>query len=232
MITPLTNHILVKPLSGNSEVNGYYIDTSYKPEFHTPVANEVIGVPKKLSFDLNPQHPYAMDWETELEVQVGDVAYFRKLAVMKAQRMGEYLLIPYSQCYCVKRGEQIIPINGYTLIEPVFEQQKLKSEVLVLDCVAEYAEIVAKDISSQASFRNDLKPAPKMQELKSQGIVRYIGKPNKRYMDDRWHDNIDVQVGDYVYLVDMTYPKLEPELHTTIGNYYCVQRRHIMGVQM
>jgi hypothetical protein len=231
MITPLTNHILVKPIGNNSEVNGYYIDTSYKPEFHTQVAQEVVAVPKKLKV-LDPMHPYAMDWETEQEVQVGDIAYFNKLSVMKAQKLGEYLLIPYQRCYCVKRGEQIIPINGYTLIEPVLEEQKLKSEVLVLDCVAEYAEIVAKDITHQASFRNDLKPAPKLKELKSQGIVRYIGKPNKRYVDDRWHDNVDVQVGDYVYLVDMTYPKLEPELHQTIGNYYCVQRRHIMGVQM
>lgn len=235
MMKPINNNLLVKPIGDNSTIgtDKLWTDVSWKPEFHVQVANEVIAVPDRLRFDYEPINSKYMDWETEMEIQVGDIAYFNKLSILKAQKVGEYLLVAYKDCYCVKRGDLIIPINGYMLIEPVYEERvSLNSEYIILDCVEEYAQMVAKDITCQTLFRNELKQIPDREELKSQGIIRYLGKPNIRYMDDKWDDNLDVSVGEYVFLVDRTYPKLEPELHTTIGNYYCVQRRYIMGVQM
>jgi len=195
---PISNYVLVgNPTKTDTLKSGLYIDTTYKPEHHVEIINEVIAVPERLKFT---------DWETEMELKVGDQVWVNYLAIMKGEKImvGDqtYTLVPYEKIILAKRGEDIVMLNGYVLIEPVLEDAP-ESEIITL----------LKN-TKQAAMR---------------GYVRYMGTPNKRYSDELHTDEIGIKIGDMVGLRHGYHPKLESPYHQVIGDYYVVQRRNIVA---
>ena len=127
----------------------------------------------KLLFDKGD--PYTMGWETSIQVQEGDEVWFNFIASTTCDALevdGElYLLLPYSDLFVAKRGETVIPLNGYVLLEEV------KKEEVSFLYLAETDKVDQK-----------------------RGIVRYVGEPNRSYRVEAWSDDIDIAEGDLVQL--------------------------------
>jgi hypothetical protein len=151
------------------------------PDDHTSHAADMAEVslivtklPQKLYF--NPDDPNnSMPWETEMELQVGDVVWTDIMETSNAITLvceGKmYKLLPYQDLYCAKREDKVIMLNGYILCEQV--KKKAISELDVTSC--------------------DLIDPTK-------GIVAYLGNSNKRYLQEDYVDFEDLRVGDEVLL--------------------------------
>ena len=164
-----------------------------------------------------------MMWETEVEIQKGDMIWFSIIESYNAITFrvdGRYYkLIPYQDCYVVKRigkiwrgiggatgEEEIICLNGYCLCEPV-NLQKISD----LDFISE----------------------DKIDTTKAR--VKYFGKPNKQYKDKSSVDFLDLRRDDLVLLMPRT-PLVFLERKKYFARfdgdnlYYVVQRRKILAV--
>jgi co-chaperonin GroES (HSP10) len=73
-----------------------------------------------------------MNWITENELQRGDIAVYSFESAMHCWFDDEsrslidefkdiYFILDYEDIFCVKRGKELIPINGYVLCEPISE---------------------------------------------------------------------------------------------------------------
>lgn len=194
---PLNNFVLLGNPTSTEKIGGLFIDTTYKPEDHVEIINEVIAVPERLKFN---------EWETEMQLRVGDKVWVNYLAIIKGERVqvdgNVYVLVPYEKIILTKRGDEIVMLNGYVLIEPVLEE-KQESEIVIL-----------------------LKQA---KQASQRGYIRHMGIPNKRYTDEIHTDEIDIKIGDMVGLKHGYNSKLESSYHQTIGDYWVVQRRNIVA---
>jgi len=234
------NHVLVKMLHTSEGIKtkggitvGFNTDTTYSEGDNSWVADlaecyaEVYKVPKTLFFD--PNDPRSMDWQTEMELKVGDTVWF---SILESKNSPEiicekalYKSIPYQDCYVAKRivmrGTQlngstlrqetvecykVISLNGYVLCEPCF-----KPRISALD------ELSEKEID------------------KSRGIVKFAGTPPKRYLREEYCHIEDLQVGDEVLFDPKTalfYLERLENLATFDGNnkYWVVLRRRISAI--
>ena len=133
-MTPVTNYILVKPFPSDlikvGDDNLYFVTPN--EEKGAMVRGMVKGVCDFLDFeDIN------FEWETEIEVMVGDEIVFNYLAAGSAIKQfkqyevdGEMcLLIHYSNIYALKRDGEVIPVNGYCLLEPIEEMKGFEDMV-------------------------------------------------------------------------------------------------------
>jgi len=193
----LNNFVLIKLDKENDSIktaSGFtlYVDTSFEKEKHATVTGEVWGLPSRLEYTGKANK--GMGWRTDMEIQYGDRVIVYYLAIINAltpsnQRYfmeGEdrYVFVPYSSIFTVIRDGEIIPVNGYVLIEPCgdpFQEAVIKRlRLLNIELISH------KDKSNtDVSF----------------GIVRYLGKPNREYVDAGMSDDgVDIAVGDKVVL--------------------------------
>ncbi len=183
---------------------------------------EVWGVVTKHPLNLyyNEDDPNSMEYETEMELEVGDKVWFGIMEAHNAQEIvcedKLYKIIPYMDIWVAKRNlynpskmlleEKIIILNGYCLCQTV---NKLK--ISELDVVSE----------SQIDM--------------TKCIVRYVGKPNKAYKEPSYVDHPDLQEGDLVLLQPRT-PFLFLERKKYLSNfngdelYIVMPRRKIVMV--
>ena len=190
----------------------------------------VYKVPERLWFD--PDDGKSMQWETECEVQVGDLVFTNAIDALNAVTLEcekeRYCFIPYEELYVAKRvheqtvgihyGEgnyyvgtdpwvEVIPLNGYILIEPVH-----------------YEKLSDLDVTSEDK------------EDKTRGKVRFIGSCNKRYRKEEDVDFADLRVGDTVLLDKKAAPfllqrtKYNDFFSDTGEKFFVVQRRKIAMV--
>lgn len=156
------------------------------------VYGKVYKLPQRLYF--NPEDESGMPWECDMDLQIGDLVWFNVIESKNAVALeceGKfYLFIPYQDCYVARRHhpavplntdfayiyeggidpwDEVIGINGYVLLEPVH-----KKTLSPLD-------VISKD---------QIDP--------TKGIVRYFGKPNKRYLRPEYTDIVDLKEGDLV----------------------------------
>jgi co-chaperonin GroES (HSP10) len=165
----------------------------------------VYKVPSGLYYNEDDKN--SMDWETEMELQVGDMVWYGIMESYNATTIlceGKlYKFISYADCSVAKRGDKVIVLNGMVLIQPL-KKQKLSE----LDVLSE-------------------------QELDlTRGKVCFIGQPNKRYKQPSYVDHEELNVGDEVIFAPKAYPTLlerKKFMATFDGDelYYCVPRRKI-----
>ena len=103
-----------------------YLDVRFEEYLNAKTAGEVIAVPEKLVYDPDPTSYVSLDWDTDMELQVGDVIIYNYLAIKNSLHMGQFIdrdivCIPYDKIYVAIRGEQVIPINGVILVQPEIE---------------------------------------------------------------------------------------------------------------
>ena len=202
-----------------------YLDTSYAPEKHVTVTGIVKAVPTNLIF--NPEDPNMMPWDTDLEIQVGDRVIIHYLAVMNCFRKEikkywaedgkRFVFIQYRSVYCILRGQEIIPINGYCLIEPMPDRY-----IESLEERADTAGLILAGMKEQNNKRVVY------------GRVAYTSIPNRSYFDAIYTDNgVDIIPGDEVVMKRISDIPTEFEYHAKIDGgrkLWRVQRRDIFGI--
>lgn len=225
----LNNLVFIKLDKDNTSIklkNGceLYIDNTYEAEKNATVTGEVMGLPSHLSYCGKPN--LQMPWLTDMEIRMHDKVIVYYLSIINALRKenmrfiveGEdrYIFVPYNTVYAIVRGEDVIPINGYCLIEPVENPEITRTRERMKALGMEYVEIGRK-ISNEVTF----------------GKIKYLGKPNRAYPDDGQSDRgVDVAVGDVVVIRKTADIPLQYDLHMKINQgvkLFRVQRRNLLA---
>lgn len=226
----LNNYILIKLDPDNTSIklkSGFqlYVDTSFDPEKHQVVTGTVYGIPSKLEYSGTPNK--GLPWLTDMEVKLGDKVVVYYLAIVNALKKEQqryffeggdkYVLITYNNIFTVYGDGFVKPINGYVLIEPCSDPFLEKTKERLKKLNLEWVKLDTKS-NTNVSF----------------GIVRYMGKPNREYVDEGASDDgVDVKIGDTVVLRKVSDIPLQFNLHAKIDGgkvYYRAQRRKILAV--
>lgn len=178
-----------------------YIDTSFEPEQHAAIVGEVINIPNKIQ--TNKMGDNGSLWETEVELEIGDEVVVSYQSVVNALKKtsnfitweGElYVIVRYWNIFVGRRGDEIIPVNGFTIMEPVdLEMEILKERLSKLN-------LVLPDKLESIKFRQF-------------GRVVYTGEP-KKYVDENV-TSLDrkLEKGDIVFMASYSDFNLEHSMH-------------------
>jgi co-chaperonin GroES (HSP10) len=213
MARPNDNWVIILPdIDDSNKVGNLELETSYDNEKYSITKGTVVALPKALYFDKKNKGR-SMSWRTEMELEVGDEVYFHYLSSINSMSgenrtleiNGELcLLIRYESIFCAQRGDVVIPINGYLLMDPV---RYTREDNLFYDTEAE-------------------------KNHKNLAVVRYAGQPNKEYLESIYHDCDGINEGDVVVLKDFCNTFMRNEIYTNNGNLNLIraQRKDIIGV--
>lgn len=218
----LDNKVLIKPKGGNDEIElpggkKLYIDTSWEVEKHAPTIGEVVKVPNRLIFDLRSTRR-TTEFDVDMELKVGDMAIYHYLIPENCIKRGEYVqvadeiyfIVNYDQIFCAKRGDEVVMVNGFILVEPVVEDAFTSSVIITPDSL--------KDKNSPI-----------------EGIVRYIGAPVRNYLYELdIKENADEpKVGDRIMFSQDSDIPLQYDLHASLEGkkmFFRMQRKDIFGI--
>lgn len=191
-------------------------DSSHVADF-AETALQVYKLPERLYF--NPDDEKSMSWETETELNEGDICFTNPIETLNAVTLeceGEYYkIIPYEEIYCAKREiwvdkwkgtkkNLVVCLNGYVLLSEVYRDSLSELDVTTADKVES-----------------------------DKGIVKYFGSCNTRYKHPDIIDFKDLQVNDVVLFDRKASPfRLERTKYNNffseIGEIFLVaQRRRI-----
>lgn len=193
-----------------------YIDTSFNEEAHRPIVGVVRNVPEKLKFIDGDWSQ--MPWDTDMELKIGDEVILKRPAVsgaiangfVKEDEEGLHVFVKYSEVVVARRGDCIIPLNGFVLVEPLEEEYKTSLAL----------------------------PETSKKDSKIYGKIIYIGTPNRRYITKRNGagvetteppDTDELKVGDIVAFSNVADIYLEYDLHRTIKKCYRMQQHKILA---
>lgn len=225
----LNNFVFIKLDPDNNSIklkNGFqlYVDSSFEPDKNATVTGEIYGLPSHLQYTGQPN--IGMPWLTDMELRMHDkviIYYLSVINALKKENMrfiveGEdkYIFCPYNTIYAIVRGENIIPVNGYCLIEkvedPAITREKDRMKAMGMELV-----ILDRRVSNQVTF----------------GKIKYLGKANREYVDEFQSDRgIDVAVGDVVVIRKTNDVPLQYSLHQKVNDgkaLYRCQRRNLLA---
>jgi hypothetical protein len=198
---------------------GYLEDTTWEDDNEThpadiaAIVGRVVKCPPKLYYNEDDPHN-SMPWDTDMELKIGDLVWFNLIESLNANEIEVddkiVRIIPYTDVYVAKRPDkrlvdQVICLNGYVLLAQI-----------------PLPKLSDLDVTSEEKIYED------------RGGVRYLGTPNRAYIDKNYSDDIDIEVGDMAYLKPGYKPfNLERKSYmsefTSTGElFYCVQRRRII----
>ena len=209
----LNNRVLVKTRQRVTEertASGIYkiapSEVDWRPAEHTNRISEVVLVPDRLFYSEAPKDWDSMPWDTDMELQKGDIVWHDFLAAHNCpvattdlQPDEEYKLLSYQDIYLAKRGEELICLNGYVLCEEVWEESLL----------------IERSVN------------------KKLGKVALLGNPNRSYRQSKQSDEgVDIKVGDVIIKRRKDiHILLESEDHRVLDKpYFRIQRRDIYGI--
>jgi len=216
-LKPLNNFVLIKTIADVEKLktpSGIYLVSPnakiWDEARHANRIGLVVSTPDILTYK-SKTNKYAMDWDTDMELKVGDVVWYSYFDDLNCQwyicEGEEYKLIPYGNCYVAKREYRgdvdTICLNGYILCEDV------------------YAKPVS-DLQVKTKIDNRL------------GKVAYVGNRNKEYKIYKYNDCADVNVGDIIIKRDKRVRiLLEDEYYASFDDkkiFWVIQRKDIMGI--
>ncbi len=212
-----------------------YFDPSFEPAKHARIYGEVVSVPIRLSSGVPisqihkgrpgyyEESPYRYKFlsDIEMEVQVGDRIYFHFNTIKQANIIRVegihpdrvwFVRVRYDQVICAVRNGCIIPIGGYTLVDPDFESWEDIS-------VPTYTLLKDKDGYPI--------PKPKDQWLVTKsrpgykfllGFVRHVGSPLKG-------DVCEVKPGQKI----IYHKNADWVVHIEGRDYFVIKQRFIEG---
>jgi len=223
----LVNKVCVKLDPENSKIRTksgveLYVDTTIEKEKHVTRTGEVIAVPKSLHKKLTDSMP----WETDIELQVGDKVVMHYLAVInciaktKKHMIREgndlYIFIDYKNIFMVERDGNIIPVNGYVLVEP-------EEDPAWIEKIERFKKINIEIPDLRKSSNKNV----------VFGRIVYIGSKNRRYQEEYKSDEgYNFEVGDVVIMKRIRNVPMEYAYHTRTDNgktLYRVQRHDILA---
>lgn len=144
---PIKDFVIIKP-ELRDKCNGLIIDHTFDPSTHVPTIGTVVHLPHRLSVD---------NWETTMEIQVGDTVFIDKFVSLMAfgneynnQTISDgnriitidefpHLYIRYQDLYMAIRNEQKIMLNGYALLTAI--DWKPKSSLSIFNYVDKHYKI-------------------------------------------------------------------------------------------
>jgi hypothetical protein len=201
------NKVLVKPSRAIDEllfVDGQklFIEHKVAPEMHAPTRGTIANICKELDF-------YNMPWLTSIEARIGDEVISSYESILYCFNDGDssrtfidenndkYFLLDYSDLFISIRNDEVIPLNGYVICEPV--EETVQSTLFIPDQLKR--------------FKSD-----------KFGKVVHIGSVNKEYYitngnKDIRHDLKDaseVSIGDIVIFDKNCDLPLEYDLHQSL----------------
>jgi len=212
------NYVLIKPERYKDHVvtpNGtkIYLVPMWEKERHYPTTGVVMQVPESLYYDPDTDNFNGAAYDVDMELQPEDVVLFNYKAVaysLEVQGQNPALVdggvfIRYDSIYCAIRNGEIVPVNGYIIVE---------AETMDLDFTApewlELPEIMKKNKS------------------KTRGKVLYTGSPVRGYRSrpELASDSIEINVGDTIMFLAHMGVKLQTDEHQTVGKGRTIYRLH------
>lgn len=180
-----------------------FIDPLFKPTTHARIYGVVKAVPKGKCYNED-------GIEIETDVRVGDKVYFHYLATFdeNACIFGNYYRVPYCWIFCVVRGNDILPIGGWTFCEKVVDDEDEFESI----------EVGGQRISAKQNSSGLVTDIQKKDSVKY-AILKHIGKPLKNV------EPLDVQVGEKVVIEKNTNFENVIEGKT----YYTIRQSDILG---
>jgi hypothetical protein len=185
MIKPLPNFILFRPYWDHKEISigdsSIPLNTSYEQGYHQPVRGEVVEVCERLDYRMDRT---TLDWKTEMELQKGDqvVINYNEAFTANSGKYPRYvvvggerlLIVRYDRVYAARRGDEVIALNGYNLVERMDPQ-----------------DLVNYEMAHMRKRKHD----------RTFGIVRHVAKRlgEYKYLPGAV-DDFDVEVGDIVVI--------------------------------
>ena len=179
-----------------------------------------VKLPAKLYF--NPEDKdKSMPWDCEMEICEDDEVFTNIIESLNAVTLvcegKNYKLIPYNDCYCVKREIWVNKWEGTkkTVVE------MLNGYVLVT--LTSKESISEFDVISQERLD------------KTKGVISYIGSPVKQYLNPDYTHIEDLRVGDEVSFNQRVPPVLlERQKYSSKFNseqlYWVIHRKNIIAV--
>ena len=218
------NYVLVKELRKNDELllrSGHklYLDTSYEKEKHASVYGLVVKVPEKLYFDKESHSTKSVYYDVDIELKSGDIGFFNYMCVQNCIDNNAFLLdgedvyffIKYDLFICAKRGDDVIPVNGFVIVEALENENIKRLEAIGL---------VAPDGNQDSERR---------------GIVKYIGSPVRNYFyeNEGTCDTNEIKQGNTVLFGINDSIALEYDIHRILSQgrqWYKMRRNDILGI--
>ena len=200
------------------------IDTSYEPEKHIVRTGTVTSLPTHLTWkDGNPNFP----WKTKVELKIGDQVVMYFLAVQNClskerknffkDKNDVWIFIKYHNIYAAIRDGNIIPINGYVLVEPMEDPA--------------FTSLVAR------GKKNDIWIPDTREQSKVDvvfGKVAFTGEKLEKYNSPYKSDeHCNIQVGDEIVMKRIRDIPVEYEYHAKLDGgrkLYRMQRHDILAI--
>lgn len=227
------NYIAILPDKPIESVLNFEIGDMFNPHLHKKVTGTVVAMCDKLcywgykklklptdnEYDL-AQHreisEHTLEWDTDLDVQIGDKVYFRLVNILEPNDPKYYdfttivngetaILMQYSELIAKIECENLVPLNGYVLVEPIINNNNIGTF----------------EVPSSRSI--------------TEGVVKFVGKPNRHYLFyPELSDDLDLKVGDRIAYPKTAPVRLETEGYRQFGEFTAldrIQRRNIYEIK-
>lgn len=217
------DYLLVKLIENSKDSSGIFVDQDYEKNKHQTVIGKVIAVPNKLRYTGREAHKirqvksrssrqqlkllrlnaYSLDYDVDMELQVGDTIWIDFTAILEAKQSGlvtkEGLLVRYDGVILAKRNDSIIPVNGNVIIESLKEDEDIK---------------IARNVS----------------KLENRGKVIYAGKTIRHYKYYPTHTEYDdIKAGDVIVHRKSAGIPIEMPMYQKLDKpYLFIKRRDIL----
>jgi len=193
------NWLLVKiKLPENEAVaqtkSGIYLSTIIEPNWYKITTGYVIRIPDRLQFGISTKDEFlsSLEFDTECEIRTGDKIHFNYTSITNKKIFYDlagntHIFIRYDSIYCGIRDGEVIPVNGWVLME--HKTQEMSSAQIEVINTSEY----------------------------EYGLVKYVGKPVMNYkFIPGLKDDDNIYAGQEVCYKSGTAIQLENPLLTTI----------------
>ena len=212
-LKPVNNYVICKKIGNNLNSTtpaGIYKASEYFNRDQWLTQNvervlEIVAVPD----ELDDSFGY---WKTTMDAKPGDkaiVSFHDSLNCSVVISGGhEYRILRYFSIITLIRNKKLIPVNGYMLFTQV--PVKYKTTLAVPDFMKKKLDL-------------------------RYGVIEHLAPPNEYYTKEDKQDldkGIDVKKGDKVVFIsplDLYAPKLESEIHSTLGKKYRYCQRFRIG---
>lgn len=201
----LNNQVLIAPdydtgellLQGGGKIN---LVTMFEEFKHAIQCGTVIAVPDRIHFTRR-NVTRSSEFDTDMEVQVGDKVIFHYLVAGEVKRRKKYLFnenlwyMDYDKLMLAVRDGEIIPLNGRVIVEALEDKDDLGS-------------LIATDRNSRVSA--------------TRAVVRYVSRPLRGYLfrkDVTYSEDYESVVPGAVVTFNKAYARrMRDDLHMDIGD--------------
>jgi len=241
------NHVLIKMVfraegatTKSGVIIGFNEDDVYAEgdDSHSANLAEVYGIVEKVPQELyfNPDDPKSMDWETDIELEVGDMVWYSVLEAKNSVQLicdgVLYKSVPYQDCYVAKRSTiqcfggsfnsdgKVSRTDFENALRNAYREEVIPLNGYVLCFPIYFDKISPLDAISDTQI--DM----------TRGKVAFVGKPVKTYKNASYNHIGDLRVGDEVLFdknAPLFYLERSKQLATFDGDnqYWVVARRRI-----